>query len=292
MSRMTREGMKIPVLTYHSMNVHGNDPWNNDLVALARDLERISEAGFEVVALHDVVDAWLSHFAGLQGRKVVALTCDDGSDFDFFDLPHPQWGIQRSVLNVLRDFRRAHPAAQPFLHITSFVIVSPGARAALDRTCMLGKGWWIDDWWRSAAASSLMGIANHSWDHNHESLPALGFSGMRRGSFESIDSRELADFEISQAERFLRRKAPNDSWGLFAYPYGEFNEYLDGYFEASVRWRPLQPSSWSRPRFRAAFTTEPAYLSRESLRWRLPRFVCGRDWKSPDELQRILDGAL
>ena len=274
------------------MNVHGNDPGTNDLVALARDIERISDAGFEVRPLHQIVNAWLAGLSGLQGRKVVALTCDDGSDFDFLDLPHPRWGTQRSVLNTLRDFKGKRPAAQPLLHITSFVIVSPEARTVLDRTCMIGKGWWNDGWWRAAVESGLMGIANHSWDHNHESLVASDLPGVRRGTFESIASRAAADFEIAQAERLLERNAPSDSLGLFAYPYGETNEYLEGYLEGSSRRRPLHPPSWGRPRFRAAFTTEPAYLSRESRRWRMPRFVCGRDWKSPDGLQRILDGAL
>jgi hypothetical protein len=283
--------MKIPILTYHAMSVHGNSPENNDLVALARDLERICDEGLEILPLHEVVRSWIADFEGLRGRKVVALSCDDGSDFDFLDLPHPTWGTQRSVLNILRDLRRDRPSTQPGLHVTSFVIVSPEARTRLDETCMIGKGWWTDDWWRPAIESGLMGIANHSWDHNHESLGEHGLPGVARGTFKSIDSREGADFEIAQAERFLRRKAPNNSSGLFAYPYGERNDFLEDYFEARARWRALRPASWRGPRFVAAFTTDAACLSRGDLRWRLPRFVCGRDWKSPDELRRILDEA-
>src|SRR5258708_13308448 len=104
------------------MNVHGNDPGTNDLVALARDIERISDAGFEVRPLHQIVNAWLAGLSGLQGRKVVALTCDDGSDFHFLDLPHPRWGTQRSLLNTPRDFKRHPPPPQPLLPIPSFSI--------------------------------------------------------------------------------------------------------------------------------------------------------------------------
>ena len=117
--------MKIPVLTYHSLDIHGNDYDNNDLVALACDIRLITRAGFRIVPLHAVVSRWLASPASLDGERLVALTCDDGADFDYFDLPHPTAGVQRSVMNLLRDFERTNPGAQPGLHVTSFVIVSP-----------------------------------------------------------------------------------------------------------------------------------------------------------------------
>ena len=157
--------MRVPVLTYHAMAMDGRGPRDNDHDALAADLEVIEAEGYEVRPLAELVIAWLRRPASLRGRKLLALTCDDGSDFDFRDIEHPTWGMQRSFFNILRDFHAAHPRSQPGLHITSFVVVSPADRAELDRLCMLGRGWWSDDWWIDAIASGRMGIASHSWDH-------------------------------------------------------------------------------------------------------------------------------
>ena len=79
--------------------------------------------------------------------------------------------MQRGVFNVLRDFAREHPGAQPNLNVTAFTIASPEARAALDAVCMIGKDWWTEAWWTEAIASGLICIGNHSWDYNHEGLP-------------------------------------------------------------------------------------------------------------------------
>ena len=43
---------------------------------------------------------------------------------------------------------------------------------------------------------------------------------------------------------------------------------------------------------RAAFSTEPAPVSRRTNRWWIPRYVCGHHWKSSDELQSILRDAV
>ena len=50
------------------------------------------------------------------------------------------------------------------------MIVSPEARAELDRTCLIGRGWWGDDWWPQATAGDLIAVESHSWDHNHDTL--------------------------------------------------------------------------------------------------------------------------
>ena len=224
--------MRIPILTYHSMNIGGNDYGNNDHVALAADLDLIERSGFTILPLHEVIELWSSAPHRLDNEPIVALTCDDGGDFDMHDLPHPVAGVQRSMLNILRDFRAARPGAQPGLSITSFVIVSPQARVVLDRTCMIGKGWWNDEWWPDAVQSGLMGIANHSWDHNHETLPEnASFPGVKRGTFTTIDTDALADFQIVQASRYIAERAPNPALAVFGYPYGETNDFLvDDYF--------------------------------------------------------------
>lgn len=274
--------MKIPVLAYQPMNIHGNDYANNHLCALASDLEQLTRAGFRILPLHAIVERWLGgREAELDGR-IVAITCDDAADFAWEELPHPSAGTQRSVAGILREFADANPGKQPELNATCFEIVSPEARAALDATCMIGKGWWSDRWWPQAAASGLLQIGNHSWDHNHESLPA-GMSPMPwRGTFAVVDSKELADREIARAAEYLAARAPNAGASLFAYPYGESNPYLAGeYF----------PRYGEALGIQAAFTAQPAFLEPGTSRWEIPRFVCGRDWSSPDGLAILLEAA-
>jgi hypothetical protein len=278
--------VKIPVFAYHSMNVHGNDYGTNDHVALAADLEHLTADGYEIRPLHRIVEALRTDPESLEGRRIAGLSCDDGPDFDYRDLDHPAWGVQRSILNILRDFRERRPGAQPALHVTAFVIASPEARAILDGTCMVGRGWWNDDWWAPAVATGLMGIGNHSWDHNHESFADPARPGEKRGTFLSVASFEAAEHQVAQADRYLRAKAPNPSASLFAYPYGEANDFLAGRYLPEYSGRPPRNGG-----LRAAFTTQPDYVSRESDPWRLPRFTCGLDWKSPEDLHRILDGA-
>ena len=152
----------------------------------------------------------------------------------------------------------------------------------LDSTCLLGKGWWTDAWWRAAIDSGLMHIGNHSWDHNHETLPDSLSRGVRRGTFLAIDSKELADDEIRQAADYLRAHASNPGTALFAYPYGQSNRYLaKEYF----------PCYGGELGIEAAFTDRPAFLQPGCERWAIPRFVCGRDWSSPAQLRAILDEA-
>lgn len=276
--------MTVPVLTYHAMNVAGNSYGSNDHVALASDLRQLDAAGLRVVPLRQIVDALLAgRLETLQ--RTVGLCCDDGSDFDYRDIEHPAHGMQRSMLNVLRDFQRERPGTQLSLHLTCFVIVSPEARTELDRTCMVGRGWWNDDWWREALASGFLGIGNHSWDHNHATLAKAPFADVATGTFRSISRREVADHEILRAQDYLVRAAPNGAAALFAYPFGEHNAYLvDEYLPALAAREPARAPL-------AAFTTEPGYVRPDAERWRLPRFVCGDHWKSPAQLAEILAAA-
>jgi peptidoglycan/xylan/chitin deacetylase (PgdA/CDA1 family) len=272
--------MRIPILTYHASHVSGNTYASNDRLALEADIGRITARGFTIWPLHKVIAAWLDDPARLEGLRIVALTCDDGTDFDFHDLPHPAFGTQRSVLNVLRQFHAAHPGEQPLLNITSFVVASPEARTELDKSCLVGRGWWNDGWWADAAASGLMDIANHSWDHHHETVSAAIKSGGRRGTFRDIATEALADYEIRQAAAYLASKAPNRGNELFAYPYGETNAYLvSEYFPRHARDLGII----------AALAGRGGYLSERTNRWAVPRFIFRHDWSSADGLDRILE---
>ena len=138
------------------MNVAGRDYPCNDHVAFRDDLETIHRLGFRIVPLHDIAAALAAdRLDDLQG--CIGLSFDDGSDFDCHDLPHPAWGPQRSMANILADFEARHGAgAQPRLHATSFAIVSPAAREELDRTCMIGCRWWNDGWWAGGLATGAV----------------------------------------------------------------------------------------------------------------------------------------
>src|SRR6185312_5851488 len=91
--------MRVPVLTYHSNNVGGNDYTNNDHVALAEDLRRIHAAGLRIVPLSQVVDVRLDAADEATVENAIALCCDDGSWFDWHDMDHPTHGRQRSFAN-------------------------------------------------------------------------------------------------------------------------------------------------------------------------------------------------
>ena len=274
--------MKIPVLAYQPMCIAGSDYRSNHLRALAEDLRRIDAAGFKVMALRAIVDAWLDNRGHELDGRIVALTCINGADFVFRDQPHPKAGPQRGVLGILRDFQAANPASQPHLNVTTFEVVSREAREALDAACMVGRGWWSDTWWREAAATGLIHVANHSWDHNHEALPPEWIRSGRPGTFASIDSADLAAHEIAQAAQELRRLAPNPGDALFAYPYGQSNAYLTQHY---------LPRSGPEAGIKAAFTACPGFLEPGTGRWEVPRFVFGVDWTCPAELDAILEAA-
>jgi hypothetical protein len=207
----------------------------------------------------------------------VALSFDDGSDFDVHDMPHPRWGPQRSMFNILRDFRAQHgAAAQPGLHATSFSIVSPSAREELDRTCMIGTRWWNDDWWREAEASGLMAIESHGWDHNHETLARPPLS-IPTGTFD-VTSAEDARFEIDQASAALTRLRGRGGDVLFAYPFGPASDFLV---------REYFPNT-SGHCVRAAFATGGRPVTPETSRWAIPRYVFRQHWRSSRELRALL----
>lgn len=275
--------MRVPILTYHAVNISGNDYADNDTVAFAADLRVIDDLRLRIVPLHWVVDELLGT-AQRDLSHCVALTCDDGSYFDYHDLDHPTHGRQRSLFNAMIDFRRDRGRdAQPYLHLTSFVIASPEAREHIDRICLVGRGWMRDDWWRPAQASGLIAIENHSWDHNHVAVPQTAQREQNKGNFHSIETREEADAEIRQASDFIDAQFAAPRTSLFAYPYGESNEYLrEEYF----------PVYAAEHRMRAAFATCAEPLTGDSPRWNLPRYICGHHWRSPEAIEDLLRDAV
>ncbi|QJR09467.1 hypothetical protein DSM104443_00511 [Usitatibacter rugosus] len=257
------------------MHISGASYEDNDHVALARDLELIADLHLRVCPLSDVVVAVeTGDFRDVEG--CVAITFDDGSDFDFHDLPHPTWGVQRGMFGILQDAARS--GQHPTLEATTFTIVSPDARQELDRKEMIGKRWWNDDWWPAAERSGLLRVENHSWDHNNASLDATQTTATR-GTFRITEQAE-ADAEIRVASEYLCVARGRPGPVLFAYPYGDASDYLaTEYF----------PRGSAAHGVRAAFTTEGVAVTPGADLWRLPRYMCGHHWKSQDELKRILD---
>ena len=272
---------RLPILTYHGVNVAGNAYAQNDHVALASDLETFDRLGWRIVPLPEAVSRWLAGDPHWAGERTLALTFDDGTDFDWRDLPHPAHGLQRSLFNTLADFRAARDPARD-AHATAFVVVSRETRERIDRVGLAGRGWWTDDWWADAVASGHAAIASHSWDHNHDLAEALMERRRATGTFRSIDRLDLADDEIARASAHLKRVVPNPGDRLFAYPYGESNDFLE---------REYFPKHHVRIGVDAAFGDAPQPMTGEASRWRLPRYVCGRDWRSPAELEALLRDA-
>jgi len=273
--------LHIPILTYHGVNVLANTYRQNDHLALSADLREINRLGFQIIPLSTIVDWRQGIVEDRLPEKCLAITFDDGSWLDFHDLPHPTCGLQRSLFNILRDFRsELDEGAQPGLHATSFVISSPAAREQLDRNGLIGLGWWGDDWWQTAQESGLMSIQCHSWDHVHEDVETVAQADNIKGDFTKVASFEDCDRQVRQAADYIASVTGGHRPDLFAYPYGQSSDYLAGrYF----------PEYTSRHGFRAAFTTDPRPVSRSDDIWRLPRFMFGRDWCSVGELAALLE---
>ena len=266
----------LPILTYHGVNVAGNAYAQNDHVALASDLETIDRLGWRIVPLPAAVARWLAGDPRWSPERALAITFDDGTDFDWHDLPHPSHGPQRSLYNILADFRAARSREA---HATAFVVVSRETRERIDRIGLAGRGWWTDGWWPAAVASGHAAIGSHSWDHNHDLAAPLIERPRATGTFCSIDRYDLAEDEIARASAHLKRVVPNPGDRLFAYPYGESNDYLV---------RDYFPAHHGRLGVDAAFGDEPRPMGDRDDRWRLPRYVCGRDWRSPGDFEALL----
>jgi len=273
--------LKAAILTYHSQNISGNDTSNNDHKALAADLQALHRVGCRFVSVQSLVNSLFGDGVPEPGedidRPVVCLTFDDGCDFEVRTLKFAGFGIQPGFLSIMEDFIQQHgKVAQPGLHATSFVIASPDARQIIDQGSLFGQGHMSDNWWRAAANHPLLDIGNHGWDHNHPDLAAQQYA---RGGFTVIETLEHCRHQVVQAGEFIQDIT--GQWPqIFAYPFGESSDYIREEFF---------PEYGNEHRSLAALGTRAGLVSTHSDRWDLPRFVCGRDWKSPIDLLETLE---
>jgi len=267
--------MKAFVLTYHSGNLAGNEYGDNNLVALAQDLEHLRALRVPVVPLRHVVDALLLGATDKLPDKVAAITLDDGLDFDFIDLIHPFHGKQASVHTLFQRFADRH-GLRP--HATTFVIASPVARHQIAQVEMLDHQWMGDHWWAAAVASGYFHVGNHSWDHVSPSVSSLGQRERKAGAFTHVDTFDDAELQVRVAREFIEAKAGNPGSCILAYPYGQASPYLvEDYL----------PRHAERHGTLAAVTATPGVLHEGCNRWLLPRFTCGTDWRSPEEFKHV-----
>lgn len=278
---------RIAVLTWHGYNIFGNTYGTNDLIAFGEDLHTLDDAGFAVVPLLAVacwVRAERRDFSDLSpdGRPVVALSCDDGTDYDWLDLAHPAHGAQRGFAETMRTFHRDRPRRQPHLAMTSFVIASPSARRQIDAGAMGSQGALNDHWWAAANESGLLAIESHGWDHNHPTVSPVVQRSQQTGDFFSIETFAECDMHVRASAQFIESRAARRP-KLFAYPWTQASNYLR---------HTYMPAHAEALGTLAAFGGQSDYITRDSDRWYLPRFVFGPDWNNRDGLLRILTDSL
>lgn len=268
--------MRVPVLTYHSHRIGGTTYGTNDHVRLATDLRLLHERGFRVVPLHWVAE-WAVGLRDSLPPRAIALTFDDGVDFDYVDFEHPRHGAQPSFFTILSRFAAAVGDAQPTLEATAFVLASDDARLRIGGD---GAGRLSDGWWPKVQEAGLIAIQSHGWDHRHPKVV-----GRLRSSFRWVRTHAACDLQVRRAGIAIRARAPSERPLLLAFPYGSASGYLR---------RTYLPRFASEHRVLAAFATHPGYVTRGADRWNLPRFAgVGRPWRpiAERDLVGLLSGA-
>ena len=257
----------VPVLVYHPRIDAGTSYSSNELVAFEEDLRLINELGYIVIPASWLVEWYLG------GRdipeKSLVITFDDGMDATL------------AFLEAMEIFSREIGDDQPYLHATTFVIASPTARGDIVERGDIGGDNDLDEsWWRTAEASPLISIENHSWDHNHPAVVAkCDADGADEHNFRDIDSFSESNCEISMATLYIQSLTGRKPT-LLAYPYGQSSDYLREVY---------LPNFEAQHGMLAAFGTYEGRVSLSSPRWNLPRYVHRWHWKTPDQLRRLLN---
>lgn len=267
---------RIPVLCYHSMNADTEHYYGNDHIALTEDLSLLKQYGYRLISGMDIIDFITGEKHYSVADKVVCISIDDAPVLDYFDYQSPKIGRVRSFRSI---FLASTIFQESEASILNFAIVDEATREELDQACMQGNGDWHSDWWQSAIAEGLYDMANHSFDHMHGALKQTRHSRGEKGNFFAVDNYLDADQQIRQGYNALQNYTNGSATPLFAYPYGHCSNYLrDEYF----------PEYSDEHHQKGAFTTAGEYVTRQTNRWSIPRFVCGEHWKSPADFRQLL----
>jgi hypothetical protein len=96
--------------------------------------------------------------------------------------------------------------------------------------------------------------------------------------FDRVGDAEEARLQVERAAADIRSIAGSDAARIFAYPYGQVSPFLaDSYL-------PKQES------IVAAVAVQPVPMTAQSDPWRIPRYVCGHDWRAEDDLRALVRG--
>ena len=266
------------VLTFHSHNIAGNDYATNDHVALDATLAHLERAGIPVLRLLDVAKRLRAGTLDALPERFACITFDDGTDHDWRDLAHPQHGPQKSMHSILRAHSRRLLGLvwKRRAHATSFVIASSRARAEISAAALGDANLMGDGWWRAAQRSGLMDIGTHGWNHVHPAVSEMQAQPALIERFDRVATPAEAALQVDRAFDAIRDTAGGDAGRVFAYPYGQVSEYLASHH------LPAQKD------IVAAVGVEPRALHAGTDPWRIPRYVCGPDWKDEAGLDAIL----
>ena len=275
---MTSKDSRGFILTFHSHNVAGDAYATNDHVALDETLTLLERLRVPVLRLLDVVQGLRAGNLGALPSRFACITFDDGSEYDWRDLAFPGHGAQRSMFSILRSHSRSLMGLAWLrrAHATSFVIASPRARQEIAASALGDPALMTDAWWAKAQQSGLMDIGTHGWNHVHPAVSEMSSRPELVEHFERIQSTADAEQQVAKAFEAIHARAGGDAGRLFAYPYGQVSDFLaDEYFPAQRQ-------------IVGAFGAVPRPLAKDSDPWRLPRYVCGPDWKSNEDLRALL----
>ena len=269
------------VLTFHSHNIAGGDFATNDHVALDRTLATLERLRVPVLRLLDVARRLRAKTFDTLPPRFACITFDDGSDYDWRDIAHPLHGRQRSMRAILRSHsaRLLGLAWMRRAHATSFVIASPAARREISAAALGDPSLMTDSWWRQAQRSGLIDIGTHGWNHVHPAVSEMASRPALVERFDRIDTAEDAALQVDRAFEAIHAAAGEPAGRLFAYPYGQVSEFIARHH------LPAQH------RIVAAVAVDPRPVQAGSDPWRIPRYVCGPDWKGEADLERLVAGA-
>ncbi|MGV6825490.1 MAG: hypothetical protein ACWA5Q_00810, partial [bacterium] len=125
----------------------------------------------------------------------------------------------------------------------------------------------------------LLSVHSHSWDHLHPVLDTVAHRGNHQGDFYHVDEYGDCNQQITEAARYISNHNGGHWPTLFAYPWGQSSAYLrEVYF----------PNYIQEHRTLAAFSVAAEPVTSHSSRWNLPRYVCGANWRSPEQFSAIL----